>query len=342
MNRKYILLAAISVTAVCGIILVLFLANPITKVNNKNEERFKIEASYPSGAYFPLDRAVSSIDIKNNTKDTKEIWTDLKVLNRLDQVVYSEIKKSTAAGASEITQDIGWTIPQDVATGSYRIEITVWDQSPENKGATVLSKLQSTEKFMCYRTQEEFKKMDTTIWAVSNKTLGRTELKSKNVTVDNGKLKITMPARKLEGGEIATTASQGYGAYEIRMKLPNAPSSITGFFLYEAPDYEYEIDVEVHNQPDGKLLLTTYADGEAQNTYEGDLSFDPTAGFHNYRIEYYEERVDFYVDDVFITGWADGIPKEKMKLMINSWYPIWLDGTSAKEEQSLVVDWVRY
>jgi hypothetical protein len=342
MNNKHIMLAVIAIASVCGLIVILFLANPITKENNKDEKRFKIEASYPSGAYFPLDNAVTSVTIKNQTGNAKEVWTDMKVLNHLDQVVYSQIAKSWVNGESETTQDIGWTIPQDVETGSYHVEITVWDQSPENKGAMMLSKVRSTEKFMCYHTQEEFKKLDATIWTVSNKTLGRTELKSKNVTADNGKLKITMPARKLEGGEIATIASQEYGAYEIRMKLPNAPSSITGFFLYEAPDYEYELDIEVFNQPDGKLLLTTYADGAVQNKYEGDLSFDPTAGFHNYRIEYYEDRVDFYVDDALISGWTDGFPKGKMRLMINSWYPDWLDGIAVKEDQNLLVDWVRY
>ena len=191
--------------------------------------------------------------------------------------------------------------------------------------------------------QENFDHLDESIWAVSSKTLGRSQLSPENVMVTDGFLNIRMPANTLAGGELVNRAAMTYGSYESRMKLPDVPSSITGFFLYAPPDYFYEIDIEIPNMKEGKLLLTTYADGDVQNEYEGALGFDPTAAFHNYRFDYTDDQVAFYVDNQFILAWQDGFPVgQPMQLMINTWYPNWLAGTPASEDQVLLVDWIRY
>ncbi|PKM62151.1 MAG: hypothetical protein CVU99_00610 [Firmicutes bacterium HGW-Firmicutes-4] len=190
---------------------------------------------------------------------------------------------------------------------------------------------------------ENFDLFDENIWAVSDKNLGRSWLNPLNIAVSDGFLKIRMPAHSLEGGEIVSHQAVTYGSYEIRMKLPQAPSSITGFFLYAPPDYFYEIDIEIYNSKDGKLLLTTYADGAVQNEYNGKLGFDPTADFHTYRFDYFTDRVAFYVDDKLIQEWQDGFPEEyPMQLMVNSWYPNWLEGTPTTADQFLLVDWIQY
>lgn len=191
--------------------------------------------------------------------------------------------------------------------------------------------------------QENFDILDEKIWLVSDKTLGRTWLNPENIEVLDGILKIRMPSNTLEGGEIVNREAVTYGSYEIRMKLPEAPSSITGFFLYAPPDYFYEIDIEIYNTKEGKLLLTTYADGGVQNEYVGKLGFDPTADFHTYRFDYRSDQVAFYVDDKLIQEWQEGFPEEyPMQLMLNSWYPNWQEGTPATVDQVLLVDWIRY
>lgn len=53
----------------------------------------------------------------------------------------------------------------------------------------------------------------------------------------------------------------GEGSYSGRMKLPNAPSSIAGFFLYQAPDYASEIDIEIYNDTSRKIMFSTYSGG---------------------------------------------------------------------------------
>lgn len=192
-------------------------------------------------------------------------------------------------------------------------------------------------------SQDNFDTLDKEVWALSDKTLGRSSLSSTNVAVQDGYLNIRIPANTLAGGELVKQEAVSYGRYEIRMKLPEAPSSITGFFLYAPPDYFYEIDIEIHNTREGKLLLTSYADGAVQNEYVGMLGFDPTADFHTYRFDYSAAGLSFYVDNQFMLEWQEGFPVgQPMQLMVNTWYPNWLAGTPVPADQVLLVDWIRY
>ncbi|MBK5245470.1 MAG: glycoside hydrolase family 16 protein [Eubacteriaceae bacterium] len=310
---------------------------------NANNENLMIKSfNHPTGVYFHQEKINAGIEIFNPTKNEKEVWIELRLYKSSGNQIDSIIENKTIGSGKNENFALEWIIPDELISGNYQTELIVWDQSPDTAGAQRLGESRGEEGFSVFATQDNFDNLDENVWLVSDSSLGRSKLKSDNVSVSNGELSIEIPGNSLNGGEIYTQELKGYGAFETRMKLPNAPSSITGFFLYKAPDYFYEIDIEVYNQPDGTLLLTTYADGEKKNTYVGNQGFDPTKGFHDYRIEYDENQVSFYIDSVFVKSWSDGFPKEGMYLMINSWFPKWLDGVSPKETQILRVDWVRY
>lgn len=314
----------------------------LTGCNANNENLMMKGFNHPTGVYFHQEKINAFIEIFNPTKNEKEVWLELRLYNRSGNQIDSVIENKTILPGNDEEFSLAWIIPDDLMSGSYQTELIVWDRSPENTGAQRIAESMDDKGFSAFETQDNFDDLDENVWLVSDSSLGRSALKSENISVSNGELRIVMPENSLDGGEIYTKELTGYGAFETRMKIPDAPSSITGFFLYKVPDYFYEIDIEVYNQPDGTLLLTTYSDGEKNNTYVGNLGFDPTKGFHDYRIEYDENQVSFYIDSVFIKSWSDGFPKEGMYLMINSWYPKWLDGVRPKETQTLRVDWVRY
>lgn len=184
--------------------------------------------------------------------------------------------------------------------------------------------------------------LDPAVFNASSHRLGQTQFKPENVAVSDGQLVITIPAGTMASGEVSSTDLKGYGSYEISMKLPNAPSSITGFFLYAAPDYDQEIDIEIYNQPDGKIMFTSYANGAQTQSLTSDLNFDPTADFHHYRIDYQPDTIDFYVDDILVTRFSEGIPHNPMYLMVNAWFPDWLAKNPAPQTQQLLIDWIRY
>jgi endo-1,3-1,4-beta-glycanase ExoK len=173
--------------------------------------------------------------------------------------------------------------------------------------------------------------------------LGRSYLDPANVGVGAGNLRIKLPARSLEGGEIRSNAPYGYGTYSARMRLPHAPSSITGFFLYEPPDYASEIDIEVYNASSRRMAFySTYAGGAQTRTEEKSLPFDPTDGFHEYRLEYGPGAVRFYADGRLMKEWTDGLPASPMRLYVNAWYPAWLEGRKPNKDKYLLVDSIRH
>ncbi len=185
---------------------------------------------------------------------------------------------------------------------------------------------------------DDFDSFDTARWTKGSHNLGRSYLDPNNVSVSNGNLAVKLPANSLNGGEIYSNTLYGYGSYSARMQLPNAPSSITGFFLYQPPDYNSEIDIEIYNDSSRKIIFSTYAGGRQTHSQTLTLPFDPTAGYHDYRFDYAPGSVKFYADGRLMKKWTTGLPRTSMKLYVNAWYPRWLEGTMPTTDQFVLVD----
>lgn len=172
--------------------------------------------------------------------------------------------------------------------------------------------------------------------------LARSVIDPANVEVRDGHAQLKMPPGVFDGAELKTLEPLPPGVFEARIKLANVPSSVTGIFFYKPPDYAHEIDIELYNQPSGRIRFTTYADGAMTNTVEQPLPFDPTADFHLYGIANTPTGVEFYVDRTLVQAWGTGVPRVPMNLYINSWYPQWLEGVPASSTQLTAVDYATY
>ena len=232
-----------------------------------------------------------------------------------------------------------WRVLEDALSGAYTIVVAVWD-NPPSASAKRLASVTLKEGVRIYNSKEDFQTWPNTQWLATDSRLGRSRIQSKNVSLQEGKLRLTLPKDTLNGAEIRSKEKVHYGSYEIRMKIPDAPSSITGFFLYDQPDYYKEIDIELYNQPEGKLFFTTYAQGGKAQSEEQSLPFDPTEDFHTYRIDYFPDRVDFLVDGTLMQTWSQGFTDEPMYLMVNVWYPKWLEGRPSDTDSYLLIDWI--
>ncbi|MDA0185265.1 glycoside hydrolase family 16 protein [Solirubrobacter phytolaccae] len=187
-----------------------------------------------------------------------------------------------------------------------------------------------------------FATLDAARWAPGEHQLGRSALRAANVTVRGGALQLVLPAGGTDGGEIRSTRQYSGGVARARLQVANAPSSITGFFLYAAPDYASEIDIEVFNDPSGKVLFSTYANGRQTNTETRTLGFDPTAAPHDYEIAWGNGRVSFTVDGQVLRTWTAGVTKLPMNLYANAWFPAWLEGLAPAGRRATVIDQIEY
>jgi beta-glucanase (GH16 family) len=188
---------------------------------------------------------------------------------------------------------------------------------------------------------DNFDTFDAQRWAVGQHQLGRSALTAANVTVADGALGLTLPAGTTDGGEIRSVSTFTSGVASARLRVPDAPSSITGFFLYAPPDYASEIDIEIFNDPGGAVMFTTYSGGRQTHTETRQLGFDPTEAPHDYEIAWGKGKVTFRVDGVALRTWSNGVPKAPMNLFANAWFPAWLDGLTPVETRGAVFDQIR-
>ena len=190
--------------------------------------------------------------------------------------------------------------------------------------------------------RDDFATFDVHQWYKSSRPFGWGAVDAANVDVSGGMLRIKLPGGTLNGGEVRRLGLTRFGSYRASIKVANAPSSLTAFFLYKKPDFAQELDIEIYNDSSGRVMFSTYSGGAQTHTVVANLGFDPTAGFHEYAIEYDPGSVRFLVDGVQMQAWTTGVTRSSMYLYTNAWFPSWLDGTWPANDQFTYVDWVEY
>ena len=188
--------------------------------------------------------------------------------------------------------------------------------------------------------RDDFTTLDTRRWTEITRPFGHGAVDAANVDVAGGALRVRLPAGRLDGGELRSTSLYRYGSFKARMKIANAPSSLTAFFLYKQPDYAQELDIELFNDSTRRVMFTTYSGGAMTNTVTTLLPFDATAAFHDYVIDWDARFVRFLVDGVEMQRWSSGVTNSAMYLFVNAWFPSWLGGERPATDRFTEVDWI--
>jgi hypothetical protein len=306
----------------------------------KGEKTLEINNfNFPSGKFFSGEDLKLSFDLTNITSNQQNYDLKVEIIDPLGKEYRIPLINKNLKPEKPVKYTVDWEIPKEIVSGKYAVRLSLFDNiSTNNK--TGFSEI--INQVMIYNNQEEFKNINTEIWRLSEHKLGRTVFIPEHATLTNGFLNFKIPGNTFESSELQSINLMGYGSYEIRMRIPDAPGSITGFFMYKAPDYFHEIDIEIYNQKSGDYFLTTYADGDKQKEFFGVTPFDPTLDFNNYRFDFYPDKLEYYINDIFIVRFNEGYSKEEMHLMVNSWYPNWVKGGPAKEDKVFSADWIRY
>jgi len=298
------------------------------------------------GEFFSGDKVTSKLAMINESGHDFTFWIGCSIQDPMGSWYDLPAHSLTLEAKEKGTVNFSWPVPEkdtQLISGPYLITIAVWSEKPGEENAERMATVQKKGAFHVLKSYEDFSYLDEDLWKKSSHPLGLSLLEPDNVKVENEMLKITMPANTLNGGQLESREYDHlYGSYRVSMKLPDAPSSITGFFLYRAPDYYHEVDIEVVNDPSGKVWFTTYAEGKVTNSYETYLGFDPTEDYHEYRFDLYPDQVSFYINGLLYKSFNGGLTDKPMKLMINSWFPDWLDGLKPETDAVTRVEWIKY
>ena len=299
--------------------------------------------SHPAGAGYTPE---ATVRLENIGTEARTFWIGYSVRDPGGEWHDAPPAPVELASGEESTA-YELSAPPVETSGYYEARASVWKENPEDieSGPPEAARLADTSNRAAFRLFNERKTFEGSLeasWMKPSRKLGRGRLEPDNVTVAEDRLRITLPANSLDGGEIASELLQGYGSYTARLKVPDAPTSITGFFLYRPPDFQSEIDIEVFNDPSGTVLFTTYSAGEQTHTQTRKLPFDPTRGFHDYTFNYRPGTLEFYVDGELLQTYEEGLPDRPMNLYLNAWFPTWLGGERPDSDRHAYVEWIEW
>jgi endo-1,3-1,4-beta-glycanase ExoK len=190
--------------------------------------------------------------------------------------------------------------------------------------------------------RDEFTSLDASRWVTISRPAGLGRVEPANVGVTAGQLAVRLPAGRLDGGEVRTTGQYRFGTYRARLKVADAPSSFTAFYLYGTPDFEREIDIELWNDDSRRIMFSTYSGGRQTNNVTKLLPFDARADFHEYTIDYRPGSVRFLVDGALMQQFTSGVTRAAMHLFVTAWLPHWLEGQSPATDRHAYVDWIEF
>ena len=180
-------------------------------------------------------------------------------------------------------------------------------------------------------------------WERGDHPLGRGFVRPGLVASSSRSVRLELDDDGRDGAEIRTSERVGFGSYTVRMRTPYAPGSLTAFFLYEdVATGNDEIDIEIFNDGSRLALLTAWMDGEQVRQDSVPLPFDPADGAHEYTIAWQAGAIDFAADGAPLAEWGGRLPRRPMKLMLNLWWPRWLEPAPLPGPRAAEVEWVRW
>ena len=169
-----------------------------------------------------------------------------------------------------------------------------------------------------------------------------------NVRVERGVLRLTLsattPGEKPVCAEVVSRRTDFFhGTYRASIRMTPVPGAVAGWFTYLGKPLN-EIDVEFLSRERSLIRFTLHHIRTGVDHGRKMLAFDPTAGFHEYRFDWYADRVEYFVDGEPAATLTGDVPDRPSRLLLNHWsgnIPTF-GGAAPTEDAVMDVDWVYF
>jgi beta-glucanase (GH16 family) len=174
-----------------------------------------------------------------------------------------------------------------------------------------------------------------------------------NFTWGGGYYQLRMKAYSYDGAQIHSPVSgtkYSYGFLQSRFKCPDLRRTYFALFFYEGiTGGNDEITIEVHKGDSTSSVwrvdFTVYKRSSKPSWQDTSYhpSFDPSAGYHTYAIDYGSGGIRFYVDDQCrATCKVASRPTHPMQIRQTIWMPRYWKGPKPTSDQWMKIDWISY
>jgi len=138
-------------------------------------------------------------------------------------------------------------------------------------------------------------------------------------------------ANPVEAAEVSLVPQDiKYGSLRVVARAAATSGTCLGFFYYSNTATYPEIDMEIIRPTSGssyELHFTVHPKsggtdnqgGPSDTHWVHPLTFNPSAGFHEYRFDWTAGAVEFYVDGVYAKYMARNIPSVGGSIIMNHW-----------------------
>jgi len=193
--------------------------------------------------------------------------------------------------------------------------------------------------------QDDCDSFNSDLWSKAEWALGRGYVRAANDSASGGYYDLKLKANTWDGAEIYTPALYLNGCAKACCRCAPVAGATSALFFYQgvraAND---EIDIEASRDSlDWRICFTVWTDGYVKWSAGYHPSFDPSAGFHEYCIDWASDSIAFLVDGQN-KGTYDGagLPTDSMQIHLNCWWPN--SGTALKptSDKLMQIDSVSY
>lgn len=113
-----------------------------------------------------------------------------------------------------------------------------------------------------------------------------------------------------------------YGSFRISMKMTSVNGTNFGFFFHHSDIEEIDIEILAHEKNTIRTIVHPIirdSNNVALNSSHNKVMLNKsiTENFLEYRFDWFKDKVDFYVEEVFVSSLKANIPNEPGKLIVN-------------------------
>ncbi|CAO3617726.1 unnamed protein product [Cunninghamella blakesleeana] len=115
-----------------------------------------------------------------------------------------------------------------------------------------------------------------------------------------------------------------YGSFRSKMKLSGVNGTVAAMYFYH-PDAEIDIEILGSVYPSQAYFaihpgLVDEHNKASSLTHDNHyLSFDPSLDFHEYRFDWFQDRMEFYIDGIKAKTLITNVPSVPGRLMFSHW-----------------------